>query len=696
MSVPIISELDNKFLPYRDRVSFAYGWTLFLGFLVFLATQSIQFGSTDLWYHLHGGRHLFEHGTFYDPLFDSYLEAEGRSGVNYFWGFQALVYLVWSLTGEFGLVLLKAIGLSAAGYFAMKTVLQSRRLSDATFLQLVVITAVVGLLASRGYSLRPHVASYILIAVFTYILSSREKSYPLLPLLTVIWVNFHGIEYVVGALICGAFFLQRLLDWFENGRPREGVMPLVWISLCAPAMLLNPFGYHLISAPFLHSPDLHLFIGELQSYELELVVDLQQGLSINTLVLIIMGLALYSALVCLSDYRKHIAVIILAIGGMILLLRAHRFLWEWALLTLPMISAALTHEKGIKHSVVTTAMLAIGLVGLTMTFLPNMKHGLQYYPYDKNSLPAGTTEFIKAKGISGRYALEPSYAGYAEFILSPGVKMHMDMQFPPFTSADYHQLVSAMANESGLRSYVARYQPDMFGVRKSDAVFPAQVAASLGYFPVFFDRQVVLYLNRERHKDLVDEFALKAVNPFNPSEIRVDQVEQAITELQRMQQVIDVPEIKQTLLNLLVTTGDLIPAQVLRNELLVEDPHHPTTLFLSARVDHLSGNCPGAVEGYRKAIAATVDDPTPMRLLSAECYFVMRDLNSAYEQFSLALNPYADLNPNKLQYYQFALSAIGVGNSLHAAQLLDMLENIDPEGEYSARIAEVRSALSQG
>ena len=116
MSVPIIRELDNRFLPYKDRVPYAYGWTLFLGFLVFLATQSIQYSDTDLWYHIHGGRYLFEQGAFYNPLVDSFLDPEGRDGVIYFWGFQALVYLVWSQTGEFGLVLLKALGLFLAGF----------------------------------------------------------------------------------------------------------------------------------------------------------------------------------------------------------------------------------------------------------------------------------------------------------------------------------------------------------------------------------------------------------------------------------------------------------------------------------------------------------------------------------------------------------------------------------------------------
>lgn len=693
MSVPIISELDNRFLPYRDRVSYAYGWTLFLGFLVFLATQSIQYSDTDLWYHIHGGRYLFETGDFYNPLVDSFLETTNRPDTIYFWGFQALVYLVWSQAGEFGLVTLKATGLFLAGFFAMRVVLRDRTLNNATFLQLVVITAVVGLLAARGFSLRPHVASYILIAVFTYVLGHKEKAYPVLPLLTIVWVNLHGIEYVVGALICSAFFLHRLLDWLDNGRPADGIMPMVWIALCAPAMFANPFGYHLVATPFLHSPDLNLFIGELKPFELELVVDLQAGLSINAMLLTLMGIAIYAALVCLGEYRKHVAVLILAIGGLVLLLRAQRFVWEWILLTLPLISAGLAHEKSIRHNLLTTCTLALMLIGLTMTFWPNMLQGLNYYPYDRNSLPNGTTEFIRAKGITGRYAIEPSYAGYAEFILSPDVKVHMDMQFPPFTSEDYHEISSAMLSAPGLRSYVQRYNPDMIGVRKSDGFFPAGAARELGYLPVFFDRQVVLYLNQHSYPGLTAEFGLTAVDPFNPKTFKASEIEQAIMELQRMQQVIDVPEVKQTLLNLHVTQGSITPARVLRDELLQEDPHHPSTLFLSARVDHLSGNCASAVLGYEAAMEVTEDDVKPIRRLAGECYFVLKDLRAAYEQFSLAINPYGDPRPNKLQYYQYALSAIGVGENDHARRLLKMLGSIDPEGEYEDRIAEVLTAL---
>lgn len=695
MSVPIISELDKMFLPYRDRVPYVYGWILFLGFLVFLATQSIHYSDTDLWYHLHGGRYLLEHGDFYNPLVNSYLEVTDRHGTIYFWGFQSLVYAVWSQAGEFGLVMLKAIGLFLAGYFALRVVLQDRNLSQATFLQLVVITAVVGLLAARGFSLRPHVASYILIAAFVFILGQKEKAFPILPLLTIVWVNLHGVEYVVGALICGAFFLQRLLDWLEQGRPAEGVMPMVWITLCAPAMLINPFGYELIATPFLHSPDLNRFIGELQSFELELILDLQQGLSVNVLLLTLMATGIYSALVCLGSYRKNIAVLILAIGGLFLLLRAQRFLWEWVLLTLPMISVALANEKAIKHNITTTAVLALMLVGLTVNFLPNMLTGVHYYPYDRNSLPNGTTEFIRSKGIVGRYAIEPSYAGYAEFVLSPDVKVHMDMQFPPFTSEDYHAISAAMLNAPGLRTYVERYEPDMFGVRKSDGLFPVQTARELGYRPVFFDRQVVLYLSKHSYPELVDEFEITAVDPFNPKTFNAKQINQAIMELQRMQQVIDVPEVKQTLLNLLVTQGALTEARVLRDELLAEDPYHPSTLYLSARVDHLSGNCASAVRGYEEAISVTDDDVKPIRRLAAECYFVQRDVRAAYEQFSLALNPYGDSAPNQLQYYQYALSAIGVGKDNHARRLLKMLETIDPDNEYADRIEKVRAALKE-
>ncbi len=696
MSVPIISELDKHFAPYRDRVPYAYGWTLFLGFLVFLATQSIQYSDTDLWYHLHGGRYLFETGNFYTPLVDSYLEATGRPDTIYFWGFQALVYMVWSQAGEFGLVMLKSIGLFLAGFFALRVLLQDRTLNKATFLQLVVITAVVGLLAARGFSLRPHIASYILIPLFIYILGQKEKAYPLLPVLTIVWANLHGIEYIVGAMICGAFFLQRLLLWQAAGRPADGLRPMLWIALCAPAMLINPFGYHLIATPFLHSPDLNLFIGELKPFDLELVFDFQEGLSVNVLLLTLMAVAIYSALVCLGNYRKHVAVLILAIGGLILLLRAQRFVWEWVLLTLPLISAALAEEKGIRHNFVTTLTLSLMLIGLTINFWPNMLQGIHYYPYDENSLPKGTTEFIRYHELTGRYAIEPSYAGYAEFILSPKVKVHMDMQFPPFTSEDYHQISAAMLNSTGLRSYVARYAPDMIGVRKRDGLFPSETAKELGYVPVFFDRQIVLYLSRESYPDLASEFELIAVDPFNPKTFKTSEIEIAIRELQRMQHVIDVPEVKQTLLNLLVTQGDLIPARVLRDELLAEDPYNPSTLYLSARVDHLNGNCASAVRGYEDTIKVTDDDVRPIRRLAAECYFVLKDLQSAYRQFSLALNPYGDTTPNKLQYYQYALSAIGVGEDEHAMRLLNMLETIDPKAEYADRITEVRTALSRG
>lgn len=694
LSVSVIKELDIRFAPYGRHVAYSYGWALFLGFIVFLATQSIQYIDTDLWYHLHGGRHLFEQGNFYNPISDSYLVTESRSGPIYFWGFQALVYLIWSYAGEFGLVVLKAAGLSLAGFFAVRVVLQNRLLSDATFLQLIVITAVIGILASRGFNLRPHIASYIMIGVFTYILGNREKLYPLLPILTVLWVNLHGVEYIVGALICGAFFLQRLINWLETDRPADGFMPLLWIASCAPAMLINPVGYQLIAAPFMHSPDLHRFIAELKPFELKLIVDLQEGLPVNALLLSLLGLAAYSALVCLGQYRKHLAALILAVGGLILLMRAQRFLWEWMLLTLPLISAGLGYQKNIKHGALSTAVLTLTLFGLALTYVPVIQQGLRHYPFDANSLPLGTTEFIQVNGITGRYAIEPSFAGYVEFMLSPDVKVHMDMQFPPFNSEDIHEISWALRSDAGLRSYVERYEPDMLGPQKDMDSFPSSTAKELGYAPVFFDRQVILYLHRESFPEVASEYELTVVNPFAPKTFRVDKIDQAILELNRMQQVIDSPEVKQTLIDLFLAQGDLIQARILRNELLLEDPHHPSTLLLSARVDHMSGNCENALESYEKAISLTQGDATPIRRFAAECYFVVKDISAAYEQFSQSLNPYADPNPSKLQYYQFALSAIGVGDEVYAHRLLTMLEDLDTDGEFTDRISDVRSAIA--
>ena len=673
---------------HRESITKFVLAALALLFTIYLLSLSIQYNDSDLWYHLTGGRYLLTEGALYNPYVNSYLSPPAPF-TNYFWGFQLSMYLIWSAAGEIGLIVVKAICFLIAGYFVARIVVGDQRLHHASFLQLLVIAAVLGILASRGFSLRPHVLSYVFIPVFIYILTYRQGLFWLLPLLTIAWANLHGVEWVVGGLICGAFFLQRVCDyWFSNERDITTLKPALWIVACLPALLVNPHHVGLLATPFLHDAGLKGFIGELAPFTFKATIDLNNGISPNSLIVFLIALGLASFISCARHFRQHIAVLVLAAGGVILLLTAKRFIWEWMLLLIPLIAAGMNYWPRPKLNLQTTAVLIAVLILLPVYFWPTVRIGWQHYPYHKHSLPFGTTEFIASHQITGRYAIAPSYAGYTEFVLSPDILVHMDMQFPPFTSTNFHEISTAMLTATGLTTYINKYRPDLVGAMKSNKHFPVDTAVTLGYVPVFFDQRVVLFIDANKHQEIATRYGLKVINPFSEDTVRRDQIDAGILELERMIDAVDTPDVKLTLTGFLLETGSTTRALDLATQLMADNPYDIAHQYFYARAEHLSGDYAAAAAAYEQALISA-EDPLPMHRYAAECYFLLGQPENAYRHFRKAIFPYRDAAPNMLHYYQYAIAAIAMGDEDTARRLLAMIGQHDPQSEVAAKAAEL-------
>lgn len=659
-------------------------------FVVFSMSLAIQFSDTDLWFHMAGGRHLLERGELYDPLWYSFLDIEDIK-VKHLWSwlFQVTVYTTWSLVGEFGLIVLKSVLITLSAVLAMKVVLRDEAISRAGVLQLTVIILIVGLLCYRDFNLRPHLVTYVMIPLFVWILAWRRSLYPLLPLLTLLWVNFHGIEWVVGALILGGYFLRESLSYLDDSDNAERLKAMGWIASCAPLVVLNPNTVYLVLAPFVTLDDLGMFITELHELQLTPVLDFTAGLELNSLILLLLGFVVAGFATLIRSPRQYLPELLMAVGGLVLLTMGKRFVWDWALLSLPLISAAIPHWQQPRLNWFTLPFLLGMILLLPLTFWPAMKTGWQHYPYDRHSLPYGTTEFISKLELEGSYAIEPSFAGYVMFV-RPDIKIHMDMQTPPFTPLNYHDIHSAMINPAALNRFVAQYQPDMLGVVRTQSAFPQQQAKKLGYAPVFFDSKIILYLNRATFPEVVKRFELKAVNPFNPEQVMVSRLDEAAGEFERMLAQVDMPEIRLKLVGLLIEANRAERAGIHLESLRKSYPGNRSVAWFSGRLAQQHGDCRSAVDDFKQALGGEDDKPIHLRL--AQCYFLISDPGAAYRHFRQAINPFEDLAPNDLSYYQFALSAIGAGRNADAAQLLRMLLHFHPNTPLRA---DVESLLTQ-
>lgn len=673
----------------------------------------IQYHDSDLWYHMTGGRYLVENGTLYNPFVNSYLEHK-QTFINYFWGFQWLVWITWDLSGSAGLIVIKSLFVLASALLAARVILGRTRLADASIYYQLAIFLVISIIAFRVIGVRPHLITFAMIPAFFYIIEQRRELYPLLPLLTLIWANTHGVEWIVGGLICGSYFGARLLTLVvrsDDARPDEASpasheikRDLIWIAACLPVLLINPNGWLLFLTPFIHNPDLSLFVSEMVPVKWSAAIDLNDGLRLENLLLVHLivvfiaaGTLIYQSLVKgpLPDSAlPYLAQLLIAAGAIVLLTMGQRFIWEYVLLTTPLLSAAMTFWPKPRQPLVTVGLPISISVMLAMTFLPGISHGMRHYPYIKHSLPYGTTEFIKQHNITGRYAVSPSHAGYIEFELSPDVQIHMDMQFPPFTALDFHDIQSALISPKALQRYIRQYEPVMIGAVRASEHFPDAIARQEGYQPVFYDQQLVLYLDSKRYPDVVEKFGMKAVNPFQETKMRAGQIDQAADEIERLLAVVEMPETRSTLIATLIESGRLERAGIVLNEMQVKHPDHQSIPYYSAKLAHLKQDCDVAIPLYSKALVFSKDRELIHRQL-AECFFLTGQQRKAYEHFRQAINPYRNPNPETLAYYQFALSAVGAGEPDEAVKLLAMILQFDPDTPIRSEIEVILSELGQ-
>lgn len=650
-----------------------------VGLIAILAAISlswtISYIDTDMWYHLAGGRYLLDHGGLYNPFTSSFIEPS-RDFVNYYWGFQGLAYLFWLAAGPIGLIALKTGLLVVCGWFATRILLSDQRLDRATFLHMLVISFCIVLLCARGAMIRPHLFSYCFMSLSIYILLYRNKWLPFLPVITIAWINVHGVTWVISALIGGTYVLNRLLDYYFKRDP-EVLRPTAWVLACIPALLVNPNGIHVLATPFLPSSEIYLFVSELLPIPFYPVIDFTSGLNTQSVFLMLVIFFLFAVFHAIQEPYKNFFPLLLAFAGTILLFRATRFIWEWLLLCTPLFAVALSSWETPKFDLKRLVIL-LGLpVLMFYPFWNTNSQSFSVYPLDENSFPAGTTEFINRLQINGRYALPPDHAGYVEWAVHGGIKIHSDMQFAPFDENDHFEIHVARQSRYGFESYISKYQPDLFAVRKDNRGFPSIANTQQNYVPVFYDHRLVLYINKDSYPAIATDHEIRHINPFNTGDILDGDLDKGISELKRMLVLVDNQlELQLTMIEFYIKKGDFDNAEFYLAPLQKRYPRNESVLFFSARIALLEEKYELALNHYYDLLSLATDVEL-IKALTAECHFLNGDLQQAYEMYKEVINPYTDTSFNPQYYYQFALSSYVVGDIERAQRLVNMIAFID-------------------
>ncbi len=225
--------------------------------LLFLVTLPMltKIFTSDFGTHIALGKHIVQKFDIPTREHWNYPSLGMENGSGGEWGFEAVLYLVYAATGEYGvsfLVWAVVFGIFLFLYRAM--VLRGAH----PLLAVLAIFAFSGFLRIRIQP-RPEIFTYLFTAVTIFLLSeyyygSRKKLIYLFPPMILVWANSHP-TYLMAFGLCGAFFADALVRavWrkeFQWARLRTWVIPPVVTGVAGLVLCgLNPHGYGWLLAP---------------------------------------------------------------------------------------------------------------------------------------------------------------------------------------------------------------------------------------------------------------------------------------------------------------------------------------------------------------------------------------------------------------------------------------------------------------
>jgi len=588
-----------RFLPSLKEKNYYFfcGFLLCSIILYYFSTLSIIAGDTDLWYHLNGGRYILENKSLPKDSYFSFISPP-RQWIDYYWLFQVVVYKIYSFSGYYGVIALRAITyittILLIFFFLSRT---DRNVKTPSYLYLAIIFALYSLMLIPRYTLvRPHIFSYLFIAAFVYILEFKpKKGLIILPLLALFWTNLHGVEYPVMILICLAYVTEAFIERIKNKRPfsREELFFVVPAVIAMSMIFLTPHGMKLIKVPFVSIKYATQYILEHRSLRLEELTSFNMiklapsYLSVFNILLVMASLAML-----ISIFRKKIRIghLLMFAGGVFLLTKALRFTNEFVLLALPLLGAnAFTARDGSdRKALIPVYVLSIAaLIIIPIMFISSIFPARTRYPISYKNLPAGVAAFLNHIEVGGRVLNYPNTGGYLQWMLYPRYKISMDMEVPfLFTDEDFYYIVNAFYCKEVLGKFLAEYNPSFISVPIKNMGFREIIKEYPEYVLVFFDDAEVLYVNKKIHPLIAEKYALKTIDPF----ILVGTNIKQLTEKERI-------NYKKELLRI----AQIYPDGVITNQIL-------------AMIHNIEGNPEGAIPYVNTIIAESPENPKGYRL----------------------------------------------------------------------------------
>ncbi len=679
-----------------------YAAILIVAGLVFQLSYPITLLDSDMWYHLNGGRYFWQNNRVPGNSYFSFIAPE-RTFVNYYWGFQALIAKVYELWNYQGLLILRTLLFTLTTLVAYRYIIEEKNQNFPVFLFILLFIAYFTFIEGRPPYLRPHLFSHFFILLFLYILERRPRWAALLPVITAAWVNIHGIEYPVPVLIGGAYFIEiaclRLIKKEPKGE--RGWREAFWLLMCAPALFATPHGMDLLETPFSVSAFVNLYISEMKALSprsLYSVLLSGDNLKIESIFPIAFLFCSFAVVRSLLNGSLRISHAILALGAYFLLFRGTRFVWEWALLVLPLIThytSSLTPVVGEKRFISVVHLLMVVVMILPFVAMVKRLPDHADYPFDKESAPIGITRFLQQIGNGGKLLSPPSSTGFLHWKLYPNYLIYADLQMSLFNDLDIYSLFSFYRNENGFARLIDTYKPDYVAVRRSNRGFKKIISTTDEYVPVFAGDKMILYTNRLSRPGIAEKYQLRSVDPYALIKMEDTSIlDNHILELERMLEVFpESDRINHSITRLLFNEQRFEDALPWAQRFVKYQPENPNSHYLLGIIYENTGQYEKAIDNYKQSM--NYADKSFKLILHNHiggCAYAQENFEIAYRHLRKSINPYKESTLNT-DIYQLAFSAFIVGEFDESILLLKMILNNAPE-EKSDVVAEAGKLLS--
>ena len=695
-----------------------YIWVLVALIGAGLLWRPIVYPDADLWFHLSSGRYIVEHGF---PPRDSYFSfiSPPRPWTDYFWLFQVLAYLIHQGGGYFALLLLRMVVYLALIIVLIRYLFRQPQPAGAAC-WLTVMAALYSLFLIPRYLLvRPHMFTYLLIAVFLYILEFHPRRAFLLPVLAVFWCNVHGAVYPVMLAITGSYALEHLVERWR-GRPYDALEErrfFVPTVLSMASVYATPLGTQLLPVPFRPLGFQSAVTAELLPFPLEQLLSLHLASlvpSLLTLFTVFFWLACVAAVRGWMQRRLRLSHVLLFLTGLFLLPKAYRFSYEFALLALPLVRSHPIVTAGRpfnwlpKPAAVMVTWLLMAVPLCTIKDILNVQGALGVrgtYPFSRTGLPDGVVTFLRHVGASGRVLNRPDPGGYLRWELYPSYTLFMDMEVF-FLDEDFFVGWGYYADRQILRSVIARYHPSFITVPWGAAKFPELIREFPEYVPVFFDDAEVLYVQREHFPEIARRYELTAIRPFEfftyegPFTTRLFETAEAFEEIRRLLSVYPAAGgANYAVASRFIEDKAYDRVLPYADAIIRAYPEFAAGYLLKGGALRGMGRLKPAAECYRAALRRTAPGYRgPVYQKLGQVYLEDERPRPAYRMLKKGTDGIA-LNTTVEELYLLGISALKAGQSRHAKFILTFLQDyrLAPEDrELRERVESTLKLIEQG